>query len=81
MKKTATRAPVEQVVVGQSEREQGNRNRDHQRGRAADRRCGVAPHTLRTLVRPNSPDGLTSSTTSISTKAAGSRSCGVTQLT
>ena len=81
MKKTATSGARRQVVVAQSERQQRDRNRDHERGRAADRRCGVAPHTLRTRVRPNSPDGLTSSTTSISTNAAGSSSCGVIQLT
>ena len=40
-----------------------------------------APHTFRTRARPKSPDGLISSTISISTKVAGSSSCGVTQLT
>ena len=69
------------VVVGQAEREQGDHRRDDEGGRDPDRRCRVAPHTLRTLVRPNRPDGLTSSTTSIITNAAGSSSCGVTQLT
>ena len=70
-----------QVVVGERERQQRDRRRDDQSARDTEQRSRVASHTLRTRVRPKSPDGLTSSTTSINTNAAGSRSCGVTQLT